>query len=78
MAAEGEEFVYCLNCSHRFQNSLRLCPACGARNLLYVKHKDRVTAGLLALSALLSRTSVCVGLPFSLLFLAIGIDGLVG
>jgi potassium/hydrogen antiporter len=31
-----------------------------------------VTAGLLALSALLSRTSVRVGLPFSLLFLAIG------
>lgn len=48
MAAEREELVYCLNCSNRFPNSTRFCPACGARNLLYVEHKDRVTAGLLA------------------------------
>jgi TM2 domain-containing membrane protein YozV len=43
-----EEYVYCLNCSHYFPNSSKLCPACGARNLLYVQHKDRITAGLLA------------------------------
>lgn len=48
MAAEGEELVCCLNCSHRFPNNTRFCPACGARNLLFVMHKDRVTAGLLA------------------------------
>jgi len=43
-----EEYVYCLNCSHYFPNSNKFCPACGAENLLYVRHKDRITAGLLA------------------------------
>ncbi len=47
MATE-EDQVYCLNCSHRFSNKLTNCPACGALNLLYVRHKDRVTAGLFA------------------------------
>ena len=46
--ATKEEKVYCLNCSAQFPRSSRFCPVCGARNLLYVDHKDRVTAGLIA------------------------------
>jgi ribosomal protein S27AE len=45
---KDEEKVYCLNCSAQLPKSLRFCPVCGARNPLYIEHKDRVTAGLLA------------------------------
>lgn len=44
----SEEQIYCLNCSAKFPKNAQFCPACGARNLLFVHHKDRITAGLLA------------------------------
>ena len=43
-----EEKAYCLNCNTQFPKGSRFCSVCGARTLLYVEHKDRVTAGLIA------------------------------
>ncbi len=44
----GEEKVYCLSCNAQCPKTTTFCPVCGAKNPLYIEHKDRVTAGLIA------------------------------